>query len=81
MRKALFLRIPTILRCDENLNYERRLSVTAVVDAYSRKRRVAILLHPNTKVLDFQGLFVFLGVKNTPLSPLYLFPDLMDLNL
>ena len=36
---------------------------------------------PNTNALDFQGLFVFLGVKNTPLSPLHLFPDLMDLNL
>jgi hypothetical protein len=24
------------------------------------------------KVLDFQGLFVFLGVKNPPLSPLHL---------
>ena len=33
------------------------------------------------EVLDFQGLFVFLGVKNTPLSPLHLFPDLLDLNL
>ena len=41
----------------------------------------ATILHPNTKVLDFQGLFVFLGVKNIPLSPLHLFPDLMDLNM
>ena len=41
----------------------------------------ATILHPNTKVLDFQGLFVFLGVKNTPPSPLHLFPDLMDSNL
>ena len=41
----------------------------------------ATILHPNTKVLDFQGLFVFLGIKHTPLSPLHLFPDLMDLNL
>jgi len=41
----------------------------------------ASILHPNTKVLDFQGLFVFLGVKNTTLSPLHLFLDLMDLNL
>ena len=31
--------------------------------------------------LDFQGLFVFLGVKNNTLSPLHLFPDLLDLNL
>ena len=36
------------------------------------------LLH--TKVLDFQGLFVFLG-KKTPLSPLYLFLILIGLNL
>lgn len=28
-----------------------------------------------------EGLFVFLGVKNNPLSPLHLFPDLLDLNL
>ena len=28
----------------------------------------------------FRGLFVFLGVKNNPLSPLHLFPDLLDLN-
>ena len=41
----------------------------------------ATILHPNTKVLEFQGLFVFLGVKNTPLSPLHLFLNLMDLNL
>ena len=41
----------------------------------------ATILHPNTKVLDFQGLFVLLWVENTPPSPLYLFPDLMDLNL
>ena len=33
----------------------------------------ATILHPNTEVLDLQGLFVFLGVKNTPLSPLHLF--------
>ena len=26
----------------------------------------ATILHPNTKVLVNQGLFVFLGVKNTP---------------
>ena len=31
--------------------------------------------------LVLQGLFVFLGVKNNPLSPLHLFPDLLDLNL
>ena len=30
--------------------------------------------------LDFQGLFVFLGVKSTPYSPLHLFLDLLDLN-
>ena len=41
----------------------------------------ATILHPNTKVLDFQGLFVFLGVKNNPLSPLHLFLNLLDLNL
>jgi len=40
----------------------------------------ATILHPNTKVLDFQGLFVFLGVKKYPLSPLHLFTDFMDLN-
>jgi len=36
---------------------------------------------PNTKVLDFQGLFVFLGGKNTTLLTLRLCPDLLDLNL
>lgn len=41
----------------------------------------ATILYPNTKVLDFQGLFVFLGVKNNPLSPLNLFLNLMDSNL
>ena len=41
----------------------------------------ATILYPNTKVLVNQGLFVFLGVKYTPLSPLHLFPDLLDLNL
>ena len=41
----------------------------------------ATILHPNTKVLEFQGLFVFLWVKNNHLSPLHLFPDLLDLNL
>ena len=40
-----------------------------------------VILHPNTKVLDFGVFSCFLGVKNTPLSPLHLFPDLMDLNL
>ena len=40
----------------------------------------ATILHPNTKVLDFQGLFEFLGVKNNPLSPLYLFLHLLGLN-
>jgi len=33
------------------------------------------------QVLVFQGLFVFLGVKNILLSPLHLFSDLLDLNL
>ena len=28
-----------------------------------------------------QGLFVFFGVKSISLSPLHLFPDLLDLNL
>ena len=37
--------------------------------------------HPNTKVLDCGGLFVFFGVKNNTLSPLHLFLDLLDLNL
>ena len=41
----------------------------------------ATILYPNTKVLGFQGLFVFLGGKYNPISPLHLFPDLMDLNL
>ena len=41
----------------------------------------ATILHHITKVLDFQGLFVFLGVKNNPISPLHPFSDLMDLNL
>ena len=36
---------------------------------------------PYTKVLDFQGLFVFLGVKSTPHSPLHLFLNLLDANL
>jgi hypothetical protein len=38
-------------------------------------------ISPTRKALDFGGLFVFLGVKNTTLSPLHLFPDLMGLNL
>jgi hypothetical protein len=38
-------------------------------------------LHPNTKVLDFQGLFVFLGVKNSPLSLSHLFADLLGLKM
>ena len=46
-----------------------------------RAHNGATILHPNTKVLGFQGLFVFLEVKNTPLSPLHLFPDLLDLNV
>ena len=41
----------------------------------------ATILHPNTKVLEFQGLFVFLGIKNNTLSPLHHFPDLLDSNL
>ena len=41
----------------------------------SRKRKVS-----STKVLDFGGLFVFLGVK-TPLSPLHISPDLLVSNL
>ena len=40
----------------------------------------ATILHPNTKVLVNQGLFVFLEVKNNSLSPLHLFPDLLGLN-
>ena len=28
----------------------------------------ATVLHPNTKVLDFQGLFVFLGIKTPPFT-------------
>ena len=39
----------------------------------------ATILHPNTKVLDFGVLFVFLGVKNIPLSTSHLFSDLLDL--
>ena len=39
----------------------------------------ATILHPNTKVLVNQGLFVFLGVKSIPLSPLHLCPDLLVL--
>ena len=39
----------------------------------------ATILHPNTKVLDFQGLFLFLGVKSTVHSPLHLFPRLYGL--
>ena len=31
------------------------------------------------EVLDFGGLFVFLGVKNTPFSPSHLCPDLLVL--
>lgn len=41
----------------------------------------ATILHPNTKVLGFQGLFVFLGANNPPLSLLHLFFNLLDLNL
>ena len=41
----------------------------------------ATILNPNTKVLDFQGLFVFLGVKNNPLSTLHLFLNLLVSNL
>ena len=41
----------------------------------------ATILHPNTKVLVNQGLFVFLGVKNNPLSPLHLFLNLLVSNL
>jgi len=41
----------------------------------------ATILPPNTKVLDFQGLFVFLGVKNNSLSPLHLFLNLLVSNL
>ena len=41
----------------------------------------ATILHPNTKVLVNQGLFVFLGVKNNPLSTLHLFLNLLDSNL
>ena len=41
----------------------------------------ATILHPNTKVLDLQGLFVFLGVKYNPISPLHLSLNLLDLNL
>ena len=53
------------------------------------RRQVADFIHAYRRdyiescaeVLDFEGLFVFLGVKNTTLSPLHLFPDLLDLNL
>ena len=31
-------------------------------------------LHPDKKILDFKGILVFLRVKNTPISPLHLFP-------
>ena len=41
----------------------------------------ATILHPNTKVLVLQGLFMFLGVKNTTLSPLHLSLYLLTLNL
>ena len=53
----------------------------SLVRAQQRSHIGATILHPNTKVLDFQGLFVFLGVKNNPLSPLHLFLNLLDLNL
>ena len=33
------------------------------------------------EVLDFGGLFVFLGIKNNTLSPFHHFPDRLDLNL
>jgi len=36
----------------------------------------ATILHPNTKVLDFQGLFVFLGVKTNILHHCTFFPTL-----
>ena len=32
-------------------------------EPYKRRHIGATILHPNTKVLDFQGLFVFLVVK------------------
>ena len=35
-------------------------------EPYNWRHNGATILHSNTKVLDFQGLFVFLGVKNTP---------------
>ena len=41
----------------------------------------ATILHPNTKVLNFQGFFVFLGVKNKHSSTLHLLLTLLDLNL
>jgi len=59
----------------------KRLSVVLSRSTSSGSHVGAIILHPNTKVLEFQGLFAFLGVKNNPLSPLHLFPDLWDLNL
>ena len=41
----------------------------------------ATILHPNTKVLDFQGLFVFFRGEKQPLSPLHLFLNLLVSNL
>ena len=41
----------------------------------------ATILPPNTKALDFGRAFRVFGAKNIFLSPLHLFPDLMDLNL
>ena len=41
----------------------------------------ATILHPNTKVLVNQGLFVFLEAKNNRHSPLHLFLNPLDLNL
>jgi hypothetical protein len=39
-----------------------------------------LFLHPFTKALDFQGLFVFLGKKHTPFT-IELLSYLLDLNL
>ena len=40
-----------------------------------------VILQSFVDALDFQGLFVFLGVKNIFISPLHLFLNLLDLNL
>ena len=62
-----------------------RASLHGATRRFMRAQRVLHIANGDAslilEVLDFQGLFVFLGVKNDPLSPLHLFPDPLDLSL